>query len=211
MSMLWTLLPHPMCSELHSIYPSCHQQTFRSVLCPCCFVSSPPTFSLACDVSCLQYFLQSATTMKTDHLLPSEFFIQPLSPLLWPDGQPFLQFYLLSGPLTGSFSGAGHLAADMMSSSLLLSQFTNTTCSREDQRFYTLHSLPQQAMSSLSMTKTIETPILHSYWLSRTYFHFSSQLPSLSPHPYGDSLKTWPPVFCPLFIKVCPFENPRGS
>lgn len=148
--------------------------------------------------------------MKADHLLPSQFFIQPLL-LRFDLMQPFLQFYPLSGPLTRAFSGAGHLAADMMSSSLLLSQSTNTTCSQENERFYTLHFLPQQTMSSLSMTKTTETPILHSYWFSQTYFHFSYQLLSLSPHPYGDSLKTWPSVLCPFCIKFCPFENTQGS
>lgn len=161
MLMLLTLFLHPMCSELHSIYPSRHQQTFRSVLCPCCFVSSPSTFSLTCNMSHVYYFLKSATTVKADHLLPSEFFIQPL--LRFDLMQPFLKFYPLFGPLTRSFAGAGHLVADMMSSSLLLSQSTNTKFSQENQRFYTLHSLPQQTMSSLSMTKTTETPILHSY------------------------------------------------
>lgn len=121
--------------------------------------------------------------MKADCLLPSEFFVQPLL-LCFDLMQHFLKFYPLFGPLTRSFAGAGHLAADIMSSSLLLSQSTNTKFSQENQLFHTLHSLPQQTMSSLSMTKTTETSTLHSYWTwSETYFHFSSQLLSLSPHP----------------------------
>lgn len=120
MVMFLTLFLHlSMCSELQSIYPSHHHQTCRSVFCPSCLCFLSIHILLSLYYVYLYYFLKSATTMKTDHLL-SEFFVQSLLP--FDLMQPFLKFYPLSGPLRKSFSGAGHLAAETMSFPLLLSQ-----------------------------------------------------------------------------------------
>lgn len=141
-------LHFPMCSDLHSINPSHHHQTFRSVFCPCHFYFPSTSYLALCMWTTCTTFLSLhpqrrpiASSFLSSSFLPFPFPLVSCQNLMQPSSETLYSLALWPGQFQRQ---AIWLQTWWASLSCFHKSLTHTKFSQENQHFRTL------ALSSLT-------------------------------------------------------------